>query len=147
MVIEEKMNNKKEYTIEVAKTTKDPNILTKILKRNRDDYVSWNAAQNPNCPPEALTEVLKRNNNDVVSWCAVQNPKCPPEILAEVLKRNKNDDISYRAVRNPNCPPLARIRWMQNTGQIAKEDPTKHYIEYEEVKPDKDLEELKRLIQ
>ena len=107
------------YTVEVAKTTKDPNILTNILKRNNNDEVSCYAAYNPNCPPEALAEVLKRNNND---------------------------NVSYLAARNPSCPPLARIRWMQNTGQIAKEDPTKHYIEYEEEKPDKDLEELKKLI-
>ena len=114
-------NKEKRYTIEieVAKTTKDPNILTEILKRNKDDYVSCSAAENPSCPPEAL---------------------------AEVLKRNKDNNVSYFASRNPKCPSLAKIRWMQNTGQIAKEDPKKHYIEYEEVKPDKDLEELKKLI-
>ena len=118
----------------------------KILRRDKDDYVSCSAAENPSCPPEALAEVLKRNKNDSVSYWAAQNPNCPPEALAEVLKRNKENLVSRYAAQNPNCPPLARIRWMQNTGKIAKEDPTKHYNEYEEVKPDKDLEELKKLI-
>ena len=149
-----------EVLVEVLKRNKDdsvswyaaqnpncpPEALAEVLKRNKDDNVSYYAAENLNCPPEALAEVLKRNNNDVVSWNAAQNPNCPPEALAEVLKRNKNDGISQLAAQNPKCPPLAKIRWMQNTGKIAKEDPKKHYIEYEEEKPDKDLEELKKLI-
>ena len=69
-----------------------------------------------------------------------------PNVLTKILKRNNNDVVSGYAAEYPNCPPLARIRWMQNTGKIAKEDPKKHYIEYEEEKPDKDLEALKKLI-
>ena len=29
-----------------------PKILKKILERGKNDAVSWNAAINPNCPPE-----------------------------------------------------------------------------------------------
>ena len=41
------------YTVQLAKTTKDPEMLAEILRRGKDDLVSWYAANNPNCPPEA----------------------------------------------------------------------------------------------
>ncbi len=63
-----------------------------------------------------------------------KNPNCPPELLVEILKRDKDDYVSCLAARNPNCPPRAKIEWMRNTGQIEKEDPTKHIIEYEPIK-------------
>jgi hypothetical protein len=109
------------YTEEIAENTKDPEILRKILEKGNDDYVSRQAALNPNCPPEALKEVLKRGNNN---------------------------DVSQYAAINPNCPPLAKIMWMRSTGKIEKEDPKKHIIEYDnkEEKVDEDLEKLKKLI-
>ena len=75
-----------------------------MLKRGKDDGVSWSAAENPNCPPEALSDVLKRGNDDYVSRLAAENPHCPPETLSEVLKRGKDDYVSCDAARNPNCP-------------------------------------------
>jgi len=105
------------YTIEIARTTKDPKILTDILKRGNNCLVSLNAASNPNCPSEALVEVLKRGNND---------------------------GVSYWAIKNPNCPPEAIIKWMYLIGKIVKEDPSKHIIEYENNKEDyfQDLKDL-----
>ena len=137
------------YTEEVATNTKDPNILRDILKRGKNDGVSYYAAQNPKCPPEILADVLKRGKDDTVSWIAAEHPKCPPEILAEVLKRGNNDWVSICAARNPNCPPLERVLWMKATGKIKDYDPNnpKHFLEQEEVKEDKDLEELKKLIE
>ena len=137
------------YTEEVAKTTTDPKILNDILRRGKDDNVSYSAAQNPNCPPEALAEVLKRGKDDDVSQSAAQNPNCPPEVLAEVLRRNKDDFVSYYAAKNPNCPPEAKIKWMRATGKIEREDPSKgHIVEYDtkEEVVDEDLEKLKKLI-
>ena len=56
------------YNDNTAETTKDPEILKKILEKGKDDEVSRYAARNPHCPPEALSEVLKREKNDDVSW-------------------------------------------------------------------------------
>jgi hypothetical protein len=98
------MNN---YTVEVAKNTTDHEILAEILRRGNNDYVSWCAASNSNCPPEMLAEVLRRGKDDVVSHNAASNPNCPPEILSEVLRREKDDRVSWYAVKNRNCPPEA----------------------------------------
>jgi hypothetical protein len=117
-----KKDKKSWYNIETATNTKDPIILRKILEKGNDDVVSHYAAQNPNCPPEALVKILEKG---------------------------KNDSVSQYAAENPNCPDLARVNWMRATGKIGKEDPTKHIIEKEEIKPqepDKDLEELKKLM-
>ena len=167
-----KIKEKFNYTEKVAKTTTDSKILVEILRKENDDIVSQYAVQNPNCPPEMLVEVLKRGNNDWVSCYAARNTNCPPEILVEVLKREnddgvsnnashnpncpseileeilkreKDDDISYCASENPNCPLEAKIKWMQVTGRIEKEDPSKHIIEYENNKKD-DLQDLKNLL-
>jgi len=135
------------YTEEVAKDTKDPQILTNILRRGNNDRVSWNAVYNLSCPPETLTEVLRREKNDLVSWYAAQNPNCPPEILTEVLRKGKSDGVSYLAIHNPNCPPQAKIRWMRDTGKIGVPDPNNpnHIIDKEEVKEDEDLKKLREL--
>jgi len=95
------------YTVEVAKTTKDSKILTDILRKGKNDFVSCSVARNPNCPPEALTEILRRGEDDLISECAAQNPNTPPEILVEVLRRGKNDFVSCSVARNPNTPPKA----------------------------------------
>jgi len=163
------------YTVEVAETTKDPKILTdilrmdkndwvsrsasrnpntppevlaEVLRRGKDDNVSYYAAKNPNCPPEALTEVLRRGKNDLVSRNAAQNPNTPPEALVEVLRRGEDDLVSRYASKNPNTPPKALIDWMRATGKIGKEDPKKHIIEYDdkEEEVDEDLEKLRKLI-
>jgi len=106
------------YTIEIAYSTKDSEILT---------------------------EILKEGNNDNVSWEAARNTYCPPEILAEILKTGNNNDVSLNAYQNPNCPPEARINWMMKTGKIGKEDPKKHIIEYENKKED-NFQDLKDLL-
>ena len=130
-----------------------PEILVEILRRENNDAVSRNAAFNQNVPPEILAEVLKRGNDDFVSRNVAKNPNCPSEILAEVLKRGNDDIVSQYAAKNPNCPPEAKIQWMRDTGQIGKEDPNKHVIEYggkEEINKDLDMdldmEKLKQLI-
>jgi len=133
------------YTLEIAQTTKDPKILTEILKEGNDNLLSWYAVENPNCPPEALVEVLKRGEDDDLSRYAVENPNCPPEALVEVLKRGNYDWVSIGAYNNPNCPTEAIIKWMQKIGKIGKEDPTKHIIEYENIKED-DFQDLKDLL-
>jgi hypothetical protein len=97
------------YTEEIARSTKDPNVLIEILRRGHSDMVSWNAASNPNCPPEMLVEVLKRGNNDSVSRYAANNPNCPSEMLVEVLKKGKDDSVSRYAANNPNCPSGALV--------------------------------------
>ena len=104
--------------ITLARNTEDPRILTEILRKGEDNWISWNAARNHNCPIETLLEVLKRGKEDWVSW---------------------------NAADNPNCPLEARIKWMQATGRIVKEDSTKHIIEYENNKED-DFQDLKDLL-
>jgi len=129
---------------------KNPNcpayLLEMVLKRGNGDWVSQCAAENPNCPASALEMVLKRGKDDYVSWYAASNPNCPASALEMVLKRGKNDNVSLNASENPNCPALAKIRWMQATGKIGKEDPSKHIIEREEYKEDPDLQKLRDLI-
>ena len=64
----------------------------------------------------------------------------------QILKRKKNDGISWNAANNSNCPDKDKIEWMMETGQIEKEDPKKHIIEYEDNKPEDDLSDLKKLL-
>ena len=99
-----------------------PEILTEVIRRGLDDLVSKYAAMNPNCPPETLGEIIRRGRNDIVTWSAVANPNCPPEVLAGILRKGKKDKFSWYAHNNPNCPPEAKIKWMQVTGKIMKED-------------------------
>jgi len=67
--------------------------------------------------------------------------------LIEILKRGNYDVVSERAANNPNCPPEAKIKWMQATGKIEKEDESKgHIIEYEKTNQEDDLSDLKKLI-
>jgi hypothetical protein len=101
----------KKYTEEIAIETKDPKILTEILRKGKDDKISWCAVKNPNCPSVVLVEILKRKKDDYVSMYAAENPNCPPEILVKILKKGRSDGISLYAVSNPNCPPemLAEI--------------------------------------
>ena len=120
--------------------------LVDVLKLKNDNYVSRNAAYNPSCPPEMLAEILRRGNDDGVSRWAAENPKCPSEILVEILERGKDDNVSLYASENPSCPALSKIQWMQLTGKIEKEDPSKHIIEKEEIKEDPDLQKLRDLI-
>jgi len=136
------------YTIEISSNPNtSPEILEKILKRGNDDYVSWCAAENPNCPAYLLEKILKRGKDDYVSCNVTANPNCPSEALVEVLKRGKDDDVSHFASKNHNCPALAKIQWMQATGRIGKEDPTKHIMETEIIyKEDPDLQKLRDLI-
>ncbi len=163
------------YNIEIAENTSNPDILKKILERDKDDGVSWyavknincpsdilrmvlergkndnvsqNAAKNPNCPPDALRTVLERGKDNGVSQWAARNPNCPPDALKMVLERGKNDIVSYFASKNPNCPQDVFIKWMQDTGKIGKEDPALHIIEYtdKEDKIDEDLEKLKKMV-
>jgi hypothetical protein len=135
------------YSEEVARTTTDPKILIDILRRGNNDWVSYYAAQNPNCPPEILAEVLRRGNDDGVSYYAVENPNCPPEILAEVLGRGNNDELSYYAIRHSNCPPEAKFKWFRDIGKITKYDPKKHIKEFESKEVvDEDLKKLEELV-
>ena len=133
------------YNIDIACSTKNPEILKWILKRGKDDVVSRLAAYNPHCPPETLSDVLKRGKNDEVSQNAAENPHCPPEALSEVLKRGNNNMVSRLAAENPNCPVLDKIHWLRAIGEIGIEDPSKgHIVEYDE-KPQKEDEDLKKL--
>ena len=132
---------------EIAKIrhTKDPQILTEIVKRGINNPISQWAVSNSNCPPEMLSEVLRKGKNNLVSRFAARNRNCHKEILAEVLRREKDDDVSLNASRNPNCPDEAKIKWMQITGRIEKENPKKHIIEYEKITED-DFQDLKDLL-
>jgi hypothetical protein len=149
-------------------------MLIEILRRERDDFVSRRAASNKNCPPEMLAEVLRRKKNDIVSRSCADNPNCPSYILVEILKRGKDDDVSQNAAcnkncppemlvevlrrglvnqvsidasENPNCPLKYKIKWMQATNQIEKEDESKgHIIEYEDKRKEYDLSDLKKLL-
>ena len=137
------------YTSRIASNPKtSPEILKKILERGNDDWVSRDAVRNPNCPVYLLEDILKRGKgkDDWVSRSAVRNPNCPVYLLEEILKRGKDDVVSIWAAENPNCPIKSKIQWMQLTGRIGKEDPTKHIIEREEVKEDPDLQKLRDLI-
>jgi len=92
------------YSVYVAQDTKDPEILTKILRHFNDDDVSRSAIENPHCPPELLAEVLRRLKNDFVSKFAAFNPNCTPEILENVLKKSP-EAVMECAVLNPSCTP------------------------------------------
>jgi len=91
----------------------------------KDPYDSayYGAASNRDIPPEVLAEVLRRGKDDFISWFAAKNLNTPPEALAEVLRRGKDNKVSDLAARNPNIPPKAIIDWMRAKGKIGKEDP------------------------
>ena len=131
------------YTNEIAKHTKDPDILRSILERGNYDDISRNAAMNPNCPPDALAKVLSGGKHYYLSCYAVANPNCPPEILALALGRGKDDLLSHYAAYNPNCPSQAIIEWFYGTGKIKKYNPKKHKIT---PSKNKDIEELDGLM-
>ena len=146
------------HTIEIARDTKDPKVLIEIFSWYDDEVsyfgdliseyateVSYYAVLNPNCPPKILTKILKKGKDDEISLYAVRNLNCPPEMLAEVLRRGNNNVVSRNAANNENCPLEEKIKWMQLTGQIEKEDPNKHIIEYENIKED-DFQDLKDLL-
>jgi hypothetical protein len=122
------------YNKEIAKNTKDPNILINILKEGNNDDVSYYAAINSSVPPELSAEILRRGNDDLVSRALAGNPSTPPEVLvevlkrgdylsrhaalntsmppealAEVLRRGKNDDLSICVALNPSTPPEALV--------------------------------------
>ncbi len=121
--------------------------LKMVLERGKDDWVSRQAVLNSNCPPDALRMILERDKNDDISRYAVLNHNCPEDALKMVLERGKDDWVSRGAAHNSNCPSDVMIKWMQDTGQIGKEDPKKHIIDkIEEEKIDEDLEKLKQLI-
>ncbi|GAH18263.1 unnamed protein product, partial [marine sediment metagenome] len=84
------------------------------------------------------------------SYFALKNLNCPPDVLRTILERGNDDKVSEYASHNPNCPIETKIRWMQATGQIGKEDPSKHIIEKEKEKEkepvDEDLEKLRSLV-
>ena len=142
-VLEKKQDN---YVSQYA--AQNPNCpseaLAEVLRRGKDDYVSWEAAKNPNCPPEVLAEILKTGRDDFVSGHAASNPKCPTEALTDVLKRCNNNWVSQHAAKNPNCPPKAILDWLEATGRLTKYDPKIHELEKTPI--DKDLEELKKLL-
>jgi len=123
---------------EVSRDPENPNcspeLLAEVVRRGKNDWVSWSAVNNPNCPPEALAEVLRKGKDDGVSRNAAENPNCLPEALAEVLRRGKDmvswyaAEVSWYAARNPNCPPEALaevLRRGKNDGvsRYAAENP------------------------
>ena len=122
-------------------------LINVLKNKKNDWASSWAsklAARNPNCPPEVLTKILRRWKDDDVSIFASINPSCPSEVLAEVLRRGRNDGVSCHAVNNSNCPPQARLDWLEVTGKLTKYDPDR--FELEKVPEDKDLEELRKLM-
>ena len=104
---------------EVSRDPENPNcspeLLAEVVRRGKNDWVSWSAVNNPNCPPEALAEVLRKGKDDGVSRNAAENPNCLPEALAEVLRRGKNDGVSRYAAENPNCPIREKFLWLMLT--------------------------------
>jgi len=88
---------------------------------------------------------LSRGCDNAQSQIAAQDPNCPPQALAGVLARGKDDLVSRIAFKNSKCPLKAKIKWMQDTGKIGKEDPTKHIIDYE-GKQEQDLQKLRDMI-
>jgi len=118
------------YSINLAQGTKDPQILTEILRNRNVNSRSYASLY-----------------DNYVAQIAARNPNCPPEILEEILRKGGNDLVSQFAAKNPNCPIDARIQWMRDTGQIATEDPTKHKIEMvNKPETNTDLNELRNLI-
>jgi|GEM_PF-3024054 len=130
----------------MAATTPKTEILRKILEREKNDMVSRFAAHNLNCPPDILAKILEREYYNEISYAAASNPRCPPEALAKLLAKGYNNRISDCAAKNPNCPLEAKIKWLQLTGKISKEDPTKHIIDYEGKQEDEDLQKLREMI-
>ena len=129
----------------------EDNLLSRLLNMKTlefdwlNNWYTFDVARDPTTPPIILEDILKKNIGHDISRSAACNPNCPPEILVEILNRKNEDRVSRNAYRNPSCPPEAKIKWMQETGKIEKEDPKKHIIEYETNKED-DLQDLKDLL-
>ena len=135
-----------EYDLDAIEDIQAKNKNWYKKAQESEGYYTSRIASNPKTSPEILKKILERGNDDWVSRDAVRNPNCPVYLLEEILKRGKDDVVSIWAAENPNCPLKLKIQWMQLTGRIGKEDPTKHIIEREEVKEDPDLQKLRDLI-
>ena len=130
--------NESWYNEEVAKTTKNPQILTDIIRKDYNDTVAWNAVKNPNCPQKMLVDILKKGNNDVISFYAAENPNCPKEMLVEILRREKNDWVSVCAASNPNCSKEIIIEIIRR----GKDDLVSQYVVSNPNCPPEILEEV-----
>ena len=109
------------YDKEVAKKTKDPDILHKILEKDIQDRTSSLAAKNRNCSPETLRMVLERNHTNCVSISAAYNPTCSTETLRMVLEEKSylNTSTYATALSNPSCP----VDFLTNIIMRKEDDP------------------------
>ena len=113
-----------------------------------EDYYNIESAKDIHTSSDILRKILEKGKNDYVSCYAAKNSNCPQDLLRKILEKGGNDDVSCNAAKNPNCPDDTYIDWMYKTGRIQKEDPMLHIIEddEDEVKIDKDLEILKKMV-
>lgn len=126
-----------------------PEVLAKVVEES--DYDKYNvlgliAIANPVCPQETLKQTVL-SYAPYFAESASRNPNCPTDILTTILEKGENDWLSKSIILNPKCPPGAKVKWMQATGKIIKEDPSKHVIEYDDKEEeDKDLNELRKMV-
>ena len=88
----------------LAETTTNPVVLDKLSK-NKNSYVRWCVANNPNTTPETL-EYLSRDEYSYVRHCVAYNPNTTPETL-DVLSRDEYAYVRRGVAKNPNCSERA----------------------------------------
>ncbi len=96
------------YDENTAKSTREPEVLRRIVSYNRDDTVAVAALQNPFCPEDLVEAEVKKGlekgeaNNRMLA--ALRNPRCPPYVLAEVVRRKVADVATREALKSANIP-------------------------------------------
>ena len=96
------------YDENTAKSTREPEVLRRIVSYNRNDTVAVAALQNPFCPEDLVESEVKKGlekgeaDNRMVA--ALRNPRCPPYVLADVVRRKVADAATREALKSANVP-------------------------------------------
>ena len=73
-----------------------------VLSTDKDIYVRYYVAGNPNTPEKVLT-VLSTDQDAGVRWSVAKNPSTPAKVLA-VLSTDQDADVQYWVAQNPSTP-------------------------------------------
>ena len=117
------------------------------------DKVGWNEIVRK----QKLSEDFLEENADKVHWALVARHQNISKdfllnIKEEYQKHYLGNFIGLYHLENPYCPLQEKIKWMRENGLIEQYDPRVHELQYleqdesKETKPNKDLEDFRKLV-
>ena len=89
-------NLSREEKIELARTSKDINILT-ILSKDKNEFIREEVAYNSNTPTEALN-LLALDVDTYVRYTVICNENVSIKILKELIN-DKDEDVREHAIK------------------------------------------------